>query len=162
MGYGSVPPPPPGSVAAAYPVPVARSRSPKRLMWIILSALLGAVVLVVMFVAAILFVVFGSLKSSTPYQHGVQLATHDPRVLVELGAPVKPGYLLSGSINVAGDTGNADLTIPLEGTAHKGELYVVAKKFEGEWTYQTLAVRVGDDTERIDLLQPAGASSEEK
>jgi hypothetical protein len=161
MGYGSVPPPPPGSVAAAYPVAVARSRSSKRLVWIIVS-FLGAVVLVVMFVAAIFFVVFGSLKSSTPYRHGVQLATHDPRVLVELGAPVRPGYLLSGSINVAGETGNADLTIPLEGAAHKGELYVVAKKLEGEWTYQTLAVRVGDDTERIDLRQPAGASSEER
>jgi hypothetical protein len=50
----------------------------------------------------------------------------------------------------------------LEGAAYKAKPYVVAKKFEGEWTYQTLAVRVGDDAERIDLIQPAGASSEER
>jgi hypothetical protein len=59
------------------------------LVWIIVPVFLGAVVLVVLFVAAFLFAVFGSLKSSTPYQHGVQPATRDPCVLVELGALVK-------------------------------------------------------------------------
>jgi len=104
---------------------------------------------------AVAYAIFGSMKSSTPYQHAVELATHDPRVLATLGAPVTPGLLLGGSINVAGDSGSADLTIPLEGAARKGKLYVVAKKAEGEWTYQTLAVRTEDGTGRIDLLRPA-------
>jgi hypothetical protein len=50
----------------------------------------------------------------------------------------------------------------LEGAAHKGKLYIVASKAEGEWSYQMLAVRVEDGTGRIDLLRPADAVPEEK
>jgi Cytochrome oxidase complex assembly protein 1 len=140
----------------------ARSPSSKKLMWIILTAVGVIVVLAMLFVGAIVFAIFGSMKSSTPYQHAVEVATHDPRVLARLGAPVKPGWMLGGSINTSGDSGSADLTIGLEGTAHKGQLYVVAKKAEGEWSYQTLAVRVDEGKGRIDLLRPDDAVPEEK
>jgi Cytochrome oxidase complex assembly protein 1 len=131
-------------------------------VWIIIAAFLAVMLLIGLFVGFIFVAVFGALKSSTPYQHAVQVATHDPRVVTRLGTPVKPGWLPGGSINVSGDSGNADLTISLEGAAHKGKLYVVAKKAEGEWTYQTLAVRVEESQERIDLLGQTGASPEEK
>jgi hypothetical protein len=162
MSYGPVPPPdpsvPPSPPAYAPP----RSPSTKKLVWIIVTVVGVIVVLAMLFVGAIVFAIFGSIKSSTPYQHAVEVATHDPRVLTTLGAPVKPGWLVGGSINLSGDSGHADLTISLEGTAHKGKLYVVAKKAEGEWSYQTLAVRTEDGTGRIDLLRPAEALPEEK
>jgi hypothetical protein len=164
MSSGSVPPPhpvaPPSQPAYA-PLP-AQQPSSKKLVWIIVSVAVVIVGLVMLFVGAIVFAIFGSIKSSTPYQHAVEVATHDPRVLARLGAPVRPGWLPGGSINVAGDSGHADLTIPLEGAAHKGKLYIVASKAEGEWSYQTLAVRVEGGTGRIDLLRPAGALPEEK
>ncbi|HEY6306502.1 MAG TPA: cytochrome c oxidase assembly factor Coa1 family protein [Candidatus Angelobacter sp.] len=166
MNSGSIPPPSPASFAAVPPAAYApapgQPRSSKKLVWIIVAVFLAIVMVVLLFVGAIVFAIFGSLKSSTPYQHAIQVATHDPRVVASLGAPVKPGWLPGGSINVSGDSGNADLTISLEGAAHKGKLHVVAKKAEGEWTYQTLAVRVEDSQERIDLLGQSSASPEEK
>jgi Cytochrome oxidase complex assembly protein 1 len=131
-------------------------------MWIIFTAVGAIMVLVMLFVGAIFFAVFQSLKSSTPYQHAVEVATHDPRVLATLGAPVKPGWLPGGSINVSGESGHADLAIPLEGAAHKGMLYIVASKAEGEWSFQILAVRTEGGTARIDLLRPPRALPEEK
>jgi hypothetical protein len=165
MSSGSIPPPPTPGLTPPQPayVPLpAQSPSTKKLVWIIVAVVGAVVVLVMLFVGAILFAVFGSMKSSTPYQHAVEVATHDPRVLATLGAPVKPGWLPSGSINVSGDSGHADLSVPLEGTAHKGKLYIVASKAEGEWSYQILTVRVEGGTVRIDLLRPARTLPEEK
>jgi hypothetical protein len=161
----SIPPPPsPGSPvpSSAYAPAPAQPRSSKKVVWIVVAGVAAVMLLVLLFVGAIVFAVFGSMKSSAPYQHAVDVATHDPRVLFALGTPVKPGWLPSGSINVAGDSGRAVLTIPLEGSAHKGKLHVVASKAEGEWSYQTLAASVENDTGRIDLLLPDHALPEER
>jgi hypothetical protein len=157
MSSGFIPPPVSPVPSTAYPPAPAQPRSSKKIVWIVVAAVVAVMLLVLLFCGAIFFAIFGSMKSSTPYQHAVEVATHDPRVLATLGAPVKPGWLMGGSINVAGDSGSADLTIPLEGATRKGKLYVVAKKAEGEWSYQTLAVRTEDGTGRIDLLRPPHA-----
>jgi hypothetical protein len=154
MSSGYVPPQPP-STSAPYPGgPGPQRPSNKKIIWIIVSIVAVVLVVAVLFVGAILVAVFSAIKSSTPYQHAVEVATHDSRVRAALGPPLKQGWIAGGSINVAGDSGHADLSIPLEGAAHKGTLYVVARKAEGEWTYQTLALRVADTGERIDLLLP--------
>ncbi len=155
MSYGYVPPPPVSPPSS--PGPASQPISSRKVVWIVASVGLAVVLLVVLFVGLIVSVVFGAVKSSEPYQHALQVATHDPRVLASLGAPVKPGWVPSGSINVAGDSGSADLTLTLKGAAHEGKLYVVAKKSEGEWTYQTLVLKVEGSGERIDLQQPADA-----
>ncbi len=155
MSSGYFPPPPSSSPApgayANFPSP-APPRSSKKIAWIIVSIVLVLFVLIVLFVGAIVFAVFASIKSSTPYEHAVEVALHDGRVQAALGRPIKQGWIAGGSINVAGNTGNADLSIPMQGTLHKGTLYVVARKSEGEWTYRTLALRVEDTGERIELL----------
>jgi hypothetical protein len=145
-----------------YGAPPVAGKSGSKLKWIIVSVVLGILLLVGLFVAAIIGIVFGSMRSSEPYQHAMQVASHDPRVLARLGEPIRPGWLFGGSINVAGESGNADLSIPIEGSRGKGTIYVVAKKSEGEWTYQNLALRIEGSTERIDLLRPPGASPREE
>lgn len=124
--------------------------------------MLGLLVLFLLFIGAILLAVFSSIKSSTPYQHAMAVATHDARVESALGSPAKPGLWFSGNIQVHNESGDADLAIPVAGSAHKGTLYVVAKKSEGEWTYQKLALRVEDSGERIDLLRPLGGTLPEE
>lgn len=159
MNYA--PPPPPVAEQSYGPSPVA-GRSGSKLKWVIISVVLGIFLLVALFVVAIFWAIFGAMKSSEPYQHAVWAATHDPRVQARLGAPVKPGWLFGGSINVAGDSGQADLTIPVEGANGKGTVYVVARKSEGQWTYQTLAVRLEGSAERLDLLRSPGPTPRER
>lgn len=131
-----------------------RRSSSKKVIWIVVSIVLGILLLVCLFVGAIIVAVFSSIKNSEPSKHAVAVATQDPRVQAALGSPITPGWIAGGSINVAGSSGNADLNIPIQGPLHKGTIYVAAKKSEGEWTYQKLAVRVEDSEERIDLLRP--------
>jgi len=73
-----------------------------------------------------------------------------------------PRNELSGNISVQNDSGQADLSIPVQGSAHKGTIHVVAKKSEGEWTYNKLTLEVDDSPKRVDLLQPSHPSNEEK
>ncbi|HYL91743.1 MAG TPA: cytochrome c oxidase assembly factor Coa1 family protein [Alphaproteobacteria bacterium] len=107
--------------------------------------------------------VTGTLKSSEPYQHAVETATHNAQVLQQLGAPVQPGGDINGAINVSekidvsgnapsDSSGSAEFTIPLKGTLRKGTLHVVARKSAGKWRYQTMQVDVEGSSSPIDLL----------
>lgn len=102
------------------------------------------------FVFGIIALIFGALKSSSPYQHAVTRAQTDPAVIAALGEPIRTGWFVQGNIGVDGASGNADLAIPLDGSRADGTLYVVAEKKAGEWRYETLAVNV-DGGERIVL-----------
>ena len=98
---------------------------------------------------------FTVLKSNEPYQHAVQVVARDARAQKALGTPIKPGWLVSGSVNVSGPSGDADLSIPVRGPSSSGTVYVVAKKSAGRWQYQTLDLQLEGVEERINLL-PAG------
>lgn len=155
-------PPPPPSQSSAYPPAVASSGSRKKIVWIVLAAVLGGVLLLVLFIVGIVAVVFASIRSSEPFRHAVQVASHDPRSLSMLGGPVKPGWLVSGNISVQNDSGQADLSIPVQGSTHKGTIHVVAKKSQGEWTYDSLVLEVEDGPQHLDLLHPSPVNTEEK
>jgi hypothetical protein len=114
----------------------------------VLAALLLA--LFAAFVFGIVALVFGAIKSSSPYQHAVTRAQTDPAVIAALGEPIRSGWFVQGNISVDGASGSADLAIPLDGSRADGTLYVVAEKHAGEWRYETLAVNV-DGGERIVL-----------
>jgi Cytochrome oxidase complex assembly protein 1 len=104
------------------------------------------------FVGGILAIVFGSMKSSDVYQQAFNTARSHPAVVEALGEPVEDGLFMSGSINVSGPSGSADISFPLHGPKGKGTIYAVASKSAGRWEYQTLEVAVDGSAERIDLL----------
>jgi len=108
------------------------------------------------FVFGIIALIFGALKSSSPYQHAVTRAQSDPAVIAALGEPIRTGWFVQGNIGVDGASGEADLAIPLDGSRADGTLYVVAEKKAGEWRYETLAVNV-EGGERI-VLEDATVS----
>lgn len=167
MSSGYVPPPPPpASAPYGYVPPPQSSGIPglqprKRRTGIIVASIVGAIVLAgVLFVGGIFALVFTAIKSSDAYKHGIEVATHDPRVGNALGTPIAEGWFVSGNINVSGSSGNADLAIPVAGSHAKGTLYVVAKKSAGQWTYQTLELKVDGQEARIDLLPAENSGSE--
>ena len=113
------------------------------------SALL---ILGALFVGGILAVVGVAMRSSDPYQLAVTAATHDPSVVAELGAPVQPGWLTTGQINVAGPNGQASLAIPISGPRASGTINVCANKAAGKWTFSCLNVDVHGRASPINLL----------
>ena len=106
---------------------------------------------VFVFVAAIILIVFGAMKSSDAYKMAVTRAKAHPAVIEALGTPIEEGLFLSGNTNVNGSSGEADLSVPLSGPKGKGTLYVVATKSAGEWNYSKL-VFAKPDGQRVDLL----------
>ena len=104
------------------------------------------------FVAFIVFVVFASMRSAAPYQDGLAKARADARVQQALGAPVEPGWFMSGSIRTENRTGQCDISVPLNGSKQKGSLRVVGTKDEGRWTYTKMVVTPAAGAP-IDLLE---------
>ena len=109
----------------------------------------------VAFVAVIVIVVFGAMKSSDAYKLAVARAKADPRVTAALGTPISEGMFLSGNTNVNGATGEANLAIPISGPKGKATIYAVATKSGGKWTYSKLTVQVDGGGDEIDLNQGA-------
>jgi len=115
---------------------------------------LGVIILAVAFVGGIMLLVMGSIRSSDAYQQALAKAKANPEVALRLGQPIQPGWFISGSINVSGPSGDADLSIPISGPKGKGTVYVVGKKSAGEWSYTRMEVEVEGQPGRIDLLAP--------
>jgi hypothetical protein len=72
-------------------------------------------------------------------------------VVAALGSPIDEGWYLSGTTNVNGASGDADLSIPISGPKGKGTIYAVATKSAGEWTYSKLMVKIESTGATIDL-----------
>jgi hypothetical protein len=121
--------------------------------WLVPTGCLGLALLLAGFVALLVVVIFGAMKSSDVYKDAVAKARANPAVIDALGSPLKEGMFLSGNTNVNGASGEANLAIPISGPNGKGTIYVAASKSAGQWTYATLAVEVEKTHERIDLIR---------
>ena len=155
MSYGYAPAPVP-------PMPFQRpSWFSRNWKWFIPTAIVGAILLLALFIGGIFALVFGVMKSSEPYQYAVTMASADARVTAQLGAPVTPGWYANGNINVSGSSGNADLAIPLNGKLRHGTLYVTGVKSAGIWHYRILQVAIDGELERINLLPPPSPKPDE-
>lgn len=122
-------------------------------IWVVPLGCLTSLVAVVAGVAAIVVLVFGFMKTSDVYQHALQAATSHQAVIEALGEPIEPGWFVSGSINVAGSSGTADISIPIAGPKGHATIFAVARKSAGRWAYDVLEVEVEGRVERINLRE---------
>ena len=120
--------------------------------WLLPIGCLGSLLLALGSCAGIAGVVLYSIKSSWACSEGVELARHNPKVIEKLGEPIETGWLISGSINVTGSSGNADFCVPLHGPKNPASLFVVAHKVAGRWQFDRAEVEIDGEKERIDLL----------
>jgi hypothetical protein len=156
MSYSPVPVPSP-------PLPIPRkSWFARNWKWFIPTVILVPLLLLALFIGVIFSAVFGMMKSSEPYQHAVAAASQDARVSSQLGTPVKPGWYATGNVNISGDSGDADIAIPLNGTLHHGTVYVAARKSGGVWSYQRLEVEIEGVPDRINLLPTPSHPEEDR
>jgi hypothetical protein len=145
----SVPPPPP---------PHRKGWWERNIIWVVIGGSLLVVAAGAAVIGSIVFLVFGLLKSSDAYQIAVQAAQNDPRVIAQLGEPIRPGWWMSGSVETSGSSGSADLQIPISGPQGSATVYAVAERRGGAWTFQVLACDVKETGERIPL-RPAGGAN---
>jgi hypothetical protein len=120
--------------------------------WLVPVGCVGLILLLIGFVVAILAVVSASIRSSEPYRLALENARNNAEVVAAIGEPIEVGWLVSGSINVTGPSGEADLSLPLRGPAGAATLYLTATKERGKWTFEHLEVELSANKERIDLM----------
>jgi hypothetical protein len=113
---------------------------------------MGTLLLFVGLAGLIFYAVMGMIKSSDAYVQALAKTRDSPAVVAVLGEPIREGFFTSGSINVTGPSGNAELSIPISGPRGKGTIYLEARKSLGEWSFSKLVVETGPDGKRIDLL----------
>jgi hypothetical protein len=107
------------------------------------------------FVSMIALIVGGtifSMRSSVPYQEALKRATADPRVVAVLGQPVKPSWMVNGSINVESPgSGHAQLDFTLTGPKGDANVNVVATRVRHVWYYNHITVTPKATGQPIDL-----------
>ena len=123
--------------------------------WFVPAGCLSIVLVAVVFVAAVAYLAFGSIKSSYVYQEAIARTRSNAAVVRELGEPIEPGFLISGNISITDSSGNADISIPVSGPKKSGKVYVSAVKKLGKWDFSALEVEIEGETKRINLLTPS-------
>lgn len=82
------------------------------------------------------------MRSSQVYKGALERVRADPEVVAAFGEPIEPGWLLVGSIETSGLSGDASLTGQIHGPLRRGRIYIGARRENGVWNYYTLAVSV--------------------
>jgi len=139
------------------PLPPNHARKPMNRLWLLLPVgCLGMFVLLTFVAFAGVAFIMNLIKSSDAYVEALAAAEASPAVTAALGEPLKPGFLVSGSIETSGAGGNASLSIPISGPDGSGTILVEALMTGGVWEFHALAVRIDATGERIDLLEDDG------
>jgi hypothetical protein len=114
---------------------------------------LTLLVLIGMFIVLLMTVITTSFRGSDVYKQAMAQAAANSQVRAQIGEPIKADWLLSGELKVSGDTGSANLSIPISGWRARGTIRAVAYKSAGVWNFTRLQVSVEGRRDRIDLLQ---------
>ena len=111
-------------------------------------------------VLAIAIGVLYNIRHSEACELAIRRMQSNPITAERLGEPLREGFFVTGSINVSGPSGHADLAIPISGPKGKATLYVVADKSAGLWKLGLLQLAIDGDANRIDLLEEPSQQAE--
>jgi len=109
------------------------------------------ILVVVAVIGVIVFGVFGLLKKSQPYADSIAAVKANPAAVEALGEPIKPSFMVSGSINFENGDGTAEMRIPVSGPKAEGSIQVEGTKDGSGWTYPVWELRVDGMPEAIPL-----------
>lgn len=140
-------------MSATPPAPYEQAAKSIRTRRLVVFGLLGAFLLMLLFAVGLVMFVFSLMRSSQPYQEAMKRAQSSPGVVAALGQPIEAGRFVSGSVNVSGPSGDANLSIPVSGPKGKGTVYVIAEKRAGKWAYELLEFQPAGQTQRLNLLR---------
>lgn len=127
--------------------------------WMLPVGCLGLIFVVVAVIGGIFFIAISAMKSSEVYKGALERARSNPEAVAALGEPIKDGWLVQGNVNFSGQSGTANLQIPVSGPKNSGTVRARAVYEGGAWTYEQLDLLVKSG-ERIALLD-SGADANE-
>ena len=93
---------------------------------------------------------FGLIKGSEPYQESFRRVSAHPEAIAALGAPVKAGFVVMGSVELKNDGGTADFSYAVSGPNGGGNVFVTGAKSAGAWNYSRMELKISNQS--VDLL----------
>jgi len=152
-GAVSPPPPPPLPTPLKSESAVKEKKEPGQKKRWKLPVIIVSVVLALIIILAIIAVSAGRsvLRSSPVYTETLNFLYANPEAVAYLGEPLELGKGVNGTISTSGDTGEADLEIPVSGSLNKGTVSAQATLADGLWNYSLLDL-LKDDGSRVNLL----------
>jgi hypothetical protein len=88
------------------------------------------------------------LKTNDAYRRGVEAALTDPVVRQALGAPVREGWFLNGTIEGDGSVSRGVWHVRLRGVDRSGALRIAAVERDDRWGVVDMSLRAADQTYR--------------
>jgi len=144
-------------------MPEARAQAQRSgLRWGLVIGCLGAGCIMLVLAAAGIVVaatvgLFALLKGSGAYELALERIQGSTAVVDAIGRPVEPGWWVLGRIEYSGNSGSAELTIPLLGPKGRATAYAEAVREGGKWRLVALSVVIHKTGQRIELVEPPGA-----
>ena len=108
---------------------------------------------VAIFAGGIFIVVMGAMRQSDAYNETIKRAQASSELKAALGEPIKPGLLISGSVNINNGVGSANIIVPVNGPAGSASIHTVGSKANGVWTYNEMTATPSKGGQAIDLLK---------
>ena len=105
---------------------------------------------VIGFIVAVFFSLAAAFKSSDVYKMALERLNTNPEAVRLLGTPIETGFP-TGNFSVNGPSGEASLSIPVEGPKAKGTVFIEATKAMDTWSFGHIQLQVEGHPERIDL-----------
>jgi len=146
----------PTDFPAALHTPARKSWLRRNWLWLLGGLFVGGL----LFVFGLFMLILSAIRGSDVAKEAMAQAQSNTAVVQRLGSPVEEGFFVSGSVNVGGGSGDADLSVPISGPKGKGTVSVTAHKSGGVWNYSVMQVAIEGTGERIDLLASAPPTSE--
>jgi hypothetical protein len=134
-----------------HPKPLKKSWLEHNPLWKIPLGCLTLFMLIAAFAMIMVTIITSSFRHSDVYKQAIAQAAANPQVRERIGEPIKPDWLISGEINLSGNSGKANLVIPISGPRGRGKIHAVAQKGGGVWRFTCLQVDLANQS-AIDLL----------
>lgn len=97
------------------------------------------VLLVLLFIAAIVFFIFSGVKKTDPFQLTLQTAQGSPEMRAQLGEPITLGFWFTGSVDWENGHGTADVQITLKGPNGSTTVHTIGTQAPGApWTFSKM------------------------
>jgi hypothetical protein len=131
--------------------PIKKKKS--RTKFYVLFGCFGAILFFMLFAAGIMGLVFSIMKRSDAYTGSLERIKISPQVIAVVGEPIETGFFMSGSVNVSGSSGNADIEYNISGPKDEAKVYVKAYKNMGTWYFTQIVVKPSDSDEKIWVIK---------
>ncbi|MCK5161281.1 MAG: PLDc N-terminal domain-containing protein [Candidatus Aureabacteria bacterium] len=125
----------------------------KNWKWFVPAGCLTIVLIFFIFIGALFVGISSIMKGMNVYKYPMKLVNQNEGITELLGSPIESTFMMQGDVSTKGDSGIADLLIPVKGPKGTGTIYVSAEKNLGQWEYITLEIKIKSTSERINLIE---------